>query len=93
MAVPNIEAVPKIEIDLNRITRREFRGYVNALLAVDELTDGADLLTGELIEKVIISWPYDNPITQDGYMDLGLQDSKSVDEALKDALGFVAEKN
>ena len=85
--------VPKIEIDLNRITRREFRGYINTLLAANENTDEADLLTGELIEKVVTSWPFDNPITQDGYMDLGLQDSKSVDEALKAALGFVAEKN
>jgi hypothetical protein len=86
-------AVPKIEIDLNRVTRREFRGYINSLLAVDELTDEADLLTGEIISKVIISWPYEQPITQDGYMDLGLQDSKDVDVALKEALGFVAEKN
>ena len=86
-------ATPKIEIDLNRITRREFRGYINTLLAANENTDEADLLTGELIEKLVISWPFDNPITQDGYMDLGLQDSKSVDEALKTALGFVAEKN
>ena len=92
MAVPETE-VPKIEIDLNRITRREFRGYINTLLAANENTDEADLLTGELIEKVVTSWPFDNPITQDGYMDLGLQDSKSVDEALKAALGFVAEKN
>ena len=84
---------PVIDIDLNRITRRQFRGYVNALLAVDETTDEADLLTGEIIERVVISWPYEQPISQDGYMDLGLQDSKNVDEALRDALGFVAEKN
>ena len=84
---------PSIEIDLNRITRRQFRAYVNSLMAADDLTEDADLLTGDLVSQVVISWPYEQPITQDGYLDLGLQDSKDVDIALKDALGFVAEKN
>lgn len=83
----------RIVIDLNRITRREFREFIARLIDSDEKTEEADLLTGELAEKVIISWNYEQPITQDGYMSLGLKDSQDVDKALRTELGLIAEKN
>lgn len=82
-----------ITIDLNKITRREFREFIRAIIEANEFTEEADLLTGDLASKVITGWPYEQPITQEGYMELGLADSRNVDEALKKSLGLVAEKN
>jgi hypothetical protein len=80
-----------IKVDLNQITRREFRKF---LADLDSAKDGfeRDDLTGALIEKVVVSWPFDEEITKDGYLSLGLADSNRVDALLTDALNGVGKK-
>lgn len=81
----------EIKIDLNRITRREFRAFTAAL---SEASTGiaTDELTGDIVEKVVTAWPYDVPISAEAYLDLPLQASLEVDRALSDAFEFVAKK-
>ena len=80
----------EIKIDLNRVTRREFREYLVRVKEADGIK--ADELTGALIEKIVISWPYDQPITQEGYLNLGLRDSQEVDEFISGAMSNISEK-
>lgn len=82
----------KIVVDLNRITRREYRRWLDELRGADD-GEGRDILTGNLIEKVVTDWPFSQAINADGYMSLGLADSQWVDRELTKALGDDAQKN
>jgi hypothetical protein len=76
-------------IDLNRITKREFRAY---LVGREEIDD-KDLWDCErLYLKVIVSWPFDEEISVEGYENLGLTDSIKVDEAVGAALDQLSKK-
>lgn len=79
-----------ITLDLNRITRREFRRFLTDLSEADG--EARDELTGQMVEKVVTTWPYNAPITQDGYLDLPLADSLAVDRALTEAMSYLSEK-
>lgn len=80
----------KIEIDLNKITRREFRRFTEAVKETEGLD--SDQLTGELIAKVVTHWPYGDDISADAYLDLPLGKSQEVDQALTEALADLGEK-
>lgn len=82
----------KIVVDLNRITRREYRQFLDRLREEEGGLE-KDILTGDLIEKVVVSWPFSQPISADGYMSLGLGDSQKVDQELTEALTAMSEKN
>jgi hypothetical protein len=70
-------------IDLNRITKREFRDY---LAGRDEAKD-KDLYDAEkLYVKVIMAWPFPQKINVEGYLNLGLTDAVKVDHAVSDVL-------
>lgn len=76
-------------IDLNRISKRDFRAY---LVGRDQAED-KDLWDAEMLyEKVIISWPYDEPVTVEGYQNLGLTDALAVDNAVSEALQQLGKK-
>ena len=87
MAEQNING---ITIDLNRITRREFRQWTKRL---NQTEDGEerDELTAELAQKIVVRWPYGD-VVADVYMDLGLGDSQTVDAAILSAMNDYGEK-
>lgn len=91
---PTVQTIDGIEIDLNRISRREFVRLTNAireaLLGGD--TPTRDELTGEMAALIVNKWPYEQPVSQDGYLSLGLLDSKTVDDALNEAMGIIGKK-
>jgi hypothetical protein len=93
-----------IVIDLNRISKREYFGFISALteatngkedgvgLDVEEM-QASDEITGQLAERVVVSWPFVGAkISKDGYLDLGMLDSKRVSDALTAALQSIGEK-
>lgn len=82
--------VSKIKVDLNKITRREFRTYINKLDDNGRMPDEAQ---AEFVVKVVTAWPYDNPITEDGYLDLPLGDALTVDKAINKAITDTTGKN
>lgn len=84
------QTINGITIDLNKITRREFRQWTKKLEATEDVEE-KDELTGNLAAKIIISWPYGD-VSADAYMDLGMSDSQTVDKALTEALNGLAEK-
>ena len=81
-----------IQFDINRLTRLEFRQVFKKLQAASD-GEARDRVTGAILEKVCLSWPFPNPITTDGYLSLGLNDSKIVDNALEWALLDGGQKN
>lgn len=87
MAEQNING---IVIDLNRITRREFRKWTKQLDATDDHEE-RDELTAKLAAQVITRWPYGD-VSADGYLDLGMADSQLVDQALTEALSDISKK-
>ena len=80
-----------IVFDLNRITRGEFRDYT---AKINETEDRAeqDRLSAAMIAKTCVSWPFEQKVSVDGYMSLGLKDSLLVDEAFSEAMGEIGEK-
>ena len=82
-----------ITIDLNRVTRAQFREFMARLIDPELNAEEKDRVTAELGEIVIVEWPYDKPITADGIMSLGLVDNKHVDEALTAAILELNSKN
>jgi len=84
----------QIKIDLNQITRREFHEFLKRIQEAKAGGDPleADRVSGELIERVCISWPFDNPISADGYLDLPMADSLKVDRAFEEATELLAQK-
>lgn len=76
-------------IDLNRITKREFRDY----LVGREQADDKDLYDAKnLYAKVIMAWPFPPKISVEGYQDLGLLDALQVDNAVSEALTQLGQK-
>ena len=82
----------EIKVNLNRITRAQFFDFIARLQNTKD-TNGAANATGELVELVIEDWPYEQPITPEGYNALGMLDAIEVDNALTDAMGELASKN
>jgi hypothetical protein len=81
-----------ITIDMNNITRKQFADFMRRLGA-DGTTEEKARITGELVEAVVEDWPYEQPMTADGYESLGLIDAMAVDEALSDAIMELSSKN
>jgi hypothetical protein len=76
-------------IDLNRITKREFRAYLNGR---DQAED-KDIYDAEnLYVKVIMVWPFPQKISVEGYQDLGLMDALRVDDAVSEAMTQLGQK-
>jgi hypothetical protein len=79
----------QINIDLNRVTRRQMVEYRKAR---SKLTDGLDIFDFEnLSQHVITGWPY-GEVTLENYLDLGLEDAAAVDRAVSDALEDLGKK-
>lgn len=77
-----------IKIDLNLITRGEFKSILSNFEG-DILNDD-DI--GALVEKVVVEWPYDAPISSAGLDGLGLIDSRDVTDAIAEALAQLNKK-
>ena len=82
------EIVSGIKIDLNLITRGEFKSILSNFDG--DILDDDDI--GALVEKVVIEWPFDVPITAAGLDGLGLIDSRDVTDAIVEALGQLSKK-
>ena len=78
-----------IEIDLNRISRAWYRDWTERLKTEE---GDKDELSAEIVAKVVVRWPYEQPVSEDGYKNLGLADSIAVDRALSDALESISKK-
>lgn len=71
-----------IEIDLNRLSYREYREFVAAGAAADEIA---------LLCKVVVAWDFaGDPSDAASYDNLGMLDLLSVQQALRNAIGAVA---
>jgi len=70
-----------ILIDGNRITRREYARIVAAIQACESVLV-SDQLSGELVEKIVVHWPFGVPVTRENYFDLTFTQSKMVDNAI-----------
>lgn len=88
---PTAQTIDGITIDLNRVTRLMFREFIRQLGEVGE--NGGDELTGDFIERVVTAWPFEGEISKDAYLNLGLLDSKRVDDALQQAMEIITKKN
>jgi len=94
------------EIDPNRLTRAGLRVLLLKLnklekelhqpdITIDQtvqLEQQRDKLTAWLVEQVVISWPFEMPISQESYLDLSLEESTLVDQALTEMLAWLSEQ-
>jgi hypothetical protein len=71
----------KIVFDLNRISRAEF-----AALTPQENGRLSDEDTATLVATVVTSWPYDEEISEEGFFDLPLIESRVVEDKLTEAI-------
>jgi len=92
--VVTVQDIDGIQIDLNRVTRREFHELMGEIAAAQMAAKGleADQHTGVLIERVVVDWPYEVSITTDSYMDLPMHDAQRVDNALEQAIRMLQKK-
>lgn len=91
---PTAQTIDGITIDANRISRRKFVELTSAIGQAAD-SDNANLrdeLTGELVEKIVTYWPFEAPISRDGYLDLGLLDSRQVDNAVMEFMQGLGQK-
>lgn len=85
---PNGKA-DEIIIDLNGISRADFRAWFQGR----EKAQSPDAYDAEhLYPKIIVSWPWDEPITPEGYDRLGNLDAMRVDREVSAALEQMAQK-
>lgn len=95
-----------LEIDLDRMRRSELRVFlrdlirIDAELSQDNLTldqragfeEQQENLTAWLVEKIVVSWPFPQPVSKEGYLTLSLADAVTADEALIKALAWLSEQ-
>ena len=88
---PTVQDFNGIKIDLNRTTRRNWITRLNDILKEEDLLKAGEM-TGVLVETVVVEWPFDVPISKDGFLDLPFGDSRLVESALQEAQKPIAEK-
>lgn len=91
---PTAETIDGITIDANLISRRKFVQITSAIskAVADDDAVTRDELSGELVELIVKAWPYGAVISKDAYLDLGLIDSRRVDEAISEFMRGLGEK-
>lgn len=88
---PTAIEVDGIVFDLNRISKRQYMKALKDIQALKEDDyDQALDLSNEVYGKVIISWPFDKPVTD--YASLGVMDAKRVDDAYTELGKILGEK-
>lgn len=76
-------------IDLNLISKRDFRFWFQGR----DTAPDKDLWDAEhLYVKVVVEWPFDAPISVEGYDDLGVLDAAKVDAAVSEHLIAIGKK-
>jgi hypothetical protein len=93
---PTAIEIDGIVFDLNRITRKEYARGMRQIqvLTPAETKEGEpepelseqdaekiQELSGQLYAQIITAWPFSQPLTVEGYLNLGMMDSARVDEA------------
>lgn len=104
---PTAIEIDGIVFDLNRITRKEYSRRIRQIQVLappeaedgepetelsEENFDGVQQLSGELYAKIIVAWPFSQPITAEGYVSLGMLDSGRVDDAFTQLAEVLKEK-
>lgn len=89
---PTAQTIDGVTIDLNRVSRFQFREFLR-LLQEAETDFERDALTGEFYQQVITTWPFGEHISKAAYLDLPLLDSKRVDDAFTKATEIITKKN
>lgn len=70
-------------INLNGLTRKDYIAWrLGRAAAEDKDTFDAE----HLLAKVIIEWPYEQPVSLEGYLSLGFADSLIVDNMVSEAV-------
>lgn len=92
--IPTGVEIDGILIDANRISRRVFVALTEAIgkATAEDNAILRDELTGDLIAAIVIHWPFDKPVSKDSYLDLGLLDSRRVDQAITEFMAGLSEK-
>lgn len=80
---PTSQTIDGITIDLNRISVRQFANLTAEMEAAAEDVNKRIELSGKLVSMIVTAWPFSQPITPDGYQDLGLLDSALVDGVIQ----------
>lgn len=70
-------------IDFGRMTRKEYREWQKGR---DKAKDFDVWDATHLYSKIIVEWPFDEPITPEGYDNLSVLDARRVDEAVSDKI-------
>lgn len=104
---PTAIEVDGIVFDMNRIIRKEYLRLIRQIQALtppeakegepepelsEEDSDKIQELSGQLYAKIITAWPFSEPITAEGYINLGMMDSARVDEAFTQLSKILEEK-
>lgn len=80
---PTSQTIDGVTIDLNRISVRQFANLTAEMEAAAENVNKRIELSGKLVAMIVTAWPFEQPITPDGYQDLGLLDSALVDGVIQ----------
>lgn len=84
----------KIIVDLNRVTRTEFRQFRKDLAGIEDGDmDAREIVVSAFYAKVVASWPFEAELTPESYLALGLLDASKVDQAVNEAVTAISEKN
>lgn len=78
-------------IDLNKVTRSEFNEFRVRLMSTD--IQEKEQANAELISKVVVKWPYDMEVSVENYLNLGLSDSKAIEDKVTQAINNLTKKN
>lgn len=95
---PTAIEVDGITLDLNRVTRSEFRGFektINRLLKEhteeNDKEEEVEQIQGDFYSKIIVAWPF-GEIKADSYGKLGTLDAGRVDAAWEEVSKIMLEK-
>ena len=80
----------KIVVDLNKITRREFRAYLDKAKAEDTIPDDVQ---ASFIEQVVTAWPYAAAVSGEAWLDLPLTAAVAVEIAIETAISDMRKKS
>jgi hypothetical protein len=85
-----------IKADINRMAGPNFREWWGRFFEVSQNgqqdTGAVIELSGELVEAIVVEWPFEAEISQAGYAGLGVLDMDAVDFALEQEIALVLKK-
>lgn len=90
-----VQKVAGITFDFRRIDAAWWSSYTKRVEAANKVND-TNLnieLGGEMIEKIVTGWPFSQPITKEGFLNLSIVDAKTAVDALNVARDNVVNRS